>query len=315
MGEFKNDFSFSYSRHQQLKDCPRQYYWRRYGYWDGWKDKTDTMRKRAWLLKRLSSPQIHMGNVLHDMIAKDIESLKAGKDLGASTVLLEIQAAIVKGYEESAQLAFLDPKNKTAVTFTGDYYPSMNRWLKPPEECMDESSMMYMNWYNSKLRAFLKKNPRHIKRVEVLEDMEVMRVKVYVKMDLLMSSRKISHLIVDFKTGKRSKEHPDQLALYGMYLHRQLGVPLDQIGFQLVYLREGSDITEDMPSFTMADFERASERILAEVVEEQAYLQGSVKDNIAKPISAFPQNKGDACRFCVYRELCEVEKGINDNGF
>jgi len=313
VADLKNHFSFSFSRHADLKECPRRYYWRRYGYWNGWKDNASKESTKAWKLKRLSSPQILMGNVLHDAICKDLTHLKGGNDLGTDKALGYIRREIIKGYDQSNELKFLE--DKTAVTFTGDYYPSMNRWLKPLDEILEASEALFRNYHASRLRAFLKKNPNRIKSMEVLEDMEVMKVKVYVKLDLLMASNRSSHLVVDFKTGKRSEEHPDQLALYGMFLHEKMSVPLNQIGFQMVYLKEGVDVTEDMPQFTKQDFVRTKERILAEVVEEQGYLIGSTKDNIAKPIEEFPMNKGNACRFCVYRELCDVEKGVLDDGF
>lgn len=318
MADFKNEYSFSFSRHAQLKECPRQYYWRRYGYWNGWKKGATREMTKAWRLKNLTSPAMFMGSLVHDEIAKDLENIKrripSGADsIKAESVAYDFDKAISRAYEQSERCAFLE--DKEAVTFAGDYYESMSRWKKDPGELCAEAVSLFMNYYRSGLRGYLKKNPLHIRSVEALESMEVMKVRVYIKMDLLMKSKKVTHLIVDWKTGKRSESYRDQLALYGLYLHN-LGIPLDQIQFATVYLKEGLDIMEEEPRFTEFDLERTRERILREIVEEQELVIGEIKHNVPKPMEVFPMNRGNACRFCNYRELCGIEQGATgEHGF
>lgn len=315
MAGFKNEFSFSFSRHQQLVDCPRQYYWRRYGYWDGWKETAPKSAQRAYRLKNLSSPQMMMGDIVHNIIAGDLRDIRAGKvkQWTPGMVKKEVYARCERGYEQSAKLMFLTDKN--AVTFTGDYYESMNRWLKPLDEIAEKGVECLTNYFRGSLRAYLLKNPGNIHMVEELESCYVDDVKVYVQLDLAMRSRKVSHLVIDWKTGKRSKTHRHQLALYALWLYEERGVPLHQIQTGLVYLAEGVDVMEEHPRFTEDELQDVRDRIHEEVAQEKTYLQGSVKENVPQPITAFPMNRGEACRFCVYRELCDVERGVTDETF
>lgn len=315
MAGFQNEFSFSFSRHAQLQECPRQYYWRRYGYWNGWKESAPKSAQRAYRLKNLSSPEMHMGNVVHNFIAEDLRRIRAGnpRKMSPGQVNDLVHREVERGYEQSSQLAFLQDKN--AVTFAGDFYESMNRWLKPPEQMIEKGQLCVRNYLSSPIRAYLLRNPQFIHMVEDLKDCTVANVKVYVQMDLVMRSKKVSHFVVDWKTGKRSKTHRHQLALYALYLHDELGVPLHQIQTGLLYLAEGPDEMEEHPRFSGLEIEDVRARIKEEVAQEVELLDGPVSRNVPKPITSFPMNKGSACKFCVYRELCDVEKSVLDETF
>lgn len=315
MTDFKNEISYSFTREQSLLECPRQYYWRRYGYWNGWQSSATREQTLAWKLKRLSGPPLLMGDVLHKAIASDLENLKRGANVDKRFTLKQISDQIKSGYRQSNERAFL--YSKEGVTFLGDYYDSCRRFIKPQHEVEDEALRQYSNWYKSKLREVLRTNPENIVSVEVMENYLVHGVPVYVVLDLVAKTKAAECVIFDWKTGKRDDSYSEQLALYAYYMHKVKGYPLKEIRMVNVYLKEGSDVNYGHPQFSAnllnSTIRRVEEGIkrLAEYLEPQGTLEATVKANIPKPMENFVpvlNNKGP-CRFCNYRELCGLEEG------
>jgi putative transposase len=68
MAELKNEFSWSKTRDEVFKTCPRQYWFAYYGYWNGWLDKVQERTRQIYILKNLKNRQIvgwSMGETLN----------------------------------------------------------------------------------------------------------------------------------------------------------------------------------------------------------------------------------------------------------
>ena len=56
MADFKNEFSWSYSRDNLFQECKREYYYNYYGSWGGWeKNKADEITRTLYVLKNLQN--------------------------------------------------------------------------------------------------------------------------------------------------------------------------------------------------------------------------------------------------------------------
>ncbi|MBU1700874.1 MAG: PD-(D/E)XK nuclease family protein, partial [Candidatus Eisenbacteria bacterium] len=54
----KNTFSWSHSRKRLFDDCPRAYYFRYYGSWEGWLHDAPPLARALYILKQLKSRQM-----------------------------------------------------------------------------------------------------------------------------------------------------------------------------------------------------------------------------------------------------------------
>lgn len=99
MTQIKNIFSFSHSRRDQLKSCPRKYFFQYYLHWEGWLVRktiakslddlfgdeyvTDlSMRKKiAYTYKKSTGFYLYIGNAFHSQLEKLLKMMKEGKVL------------------------------------------------------------------------------------------------------------------------------------------------------------------------------------------------------------------------------------------
>jgi len=78
MTELKNEFSWSKTRDEVFKACPRQYWFAYYGYWNGWLDNAPGRTRQIYVLKvyniRHTSPSLFSNprNVPNEMCGNKI---------------------------------------------------------------------------------------------------------------------------------------------------------------------------------------------------------------------------------------------------
>ena len=51
MTELKNEFSWSKTRDEIFRTCPRQYWFAYYGYWNGWHENASERTRKIYILK------------------------------------------------------------------------------------------------------------------------------------------------------------------------------------------------------------------------------------------------------------------------
>jgi hypothetical protein len=78
MSEIKNEFSWSKSRDEVFRACPRQYYFNYYGYWGGWEKGALERTRQIYIPKNLKNPYMWAGEKVHDCIKHTLRSLQRG---------------------------------------------------------------------------------------------------------------------------------------------------------------------------------------------------------------------------------------------
>ena len=78
MAEFKNEFSWSKTRDEVFRTCPRQYWFAYYGYWNGWLEDVSQRTRQIYVLKNLKSRQIWAGEKVHECIQRSLNNLRRG---------------------------------------------------------------------------------------------------------------------------------------------------------------------------------------------------------------------------------------------
>ena len=68
LGELKNEFSWSFSRANRYRHCPRAYYYHYYAAWEGWREESPPPIQRAYLLKNLTDLPRWTGTLVHETL-------------------------------------------------------------------------------------------------------------------------------------------------------------------------------------------------------------------------------------------------------
>ena len=67
MATFKNEFSWSKTRDEIFKTCPRQYWFAYYGFWNGWLKDAPERTRQIYVLKNLKNRQTWAGEKIHQL--------------------------------------------------------------------------------------------------------------------------------------------------------------------------------------------------------------------------------------------------------
>jgi len=78
MTELKNEFSWSKTRDEVFKTCPRQYWFADYGFWNGWLDKVPERTRQIYILKNLKNRQMWAGEKVHECIQRSLNNIRTG---------------------------------------------------------------------------------------------------------------------------------------------------------------------------------------------------------------------------------------------
>ncbi len=68
MTTIKNEFSWSKTRDETFKTCPRQYWFAYYGFWNGWLEDAPERTRQIYVLKNLKN-RLKPGREKKSMIA------------------------------------------------------------------------------------------------------------------------------------------------------------------------------------------------------------------------------------------------------
>lgn len=125
---------------------------------------------------------------------------------------------------------------------------------------------------------------------------------VYTRPDLVLRDERDGVTIVDWKTGRPGDGDVLQLGIYGLFVQQNLGD--DECRGRIVYLLDGSSVTEELDAGTL---DEARERVAAGLAELAEYAADRTT-NEPRPREAFALAEDRrACRACNYFELCEDE--------
>ena len=76
--EIKNEFSWSKTRDEVFRTCPRQYWFAYYAYWKGWLEDAPVRTREIYVLKNLKTRQIWTGEKVHECIERSLSNIRRG---------------------------------------------------------------------------------------------------------------------------------------------------------------------------------------------------------------------------------------------
>jgi hypothetical protein len=305
--EIKNEFAWSWSRHEMLYQCARKIYWQYYGSWGGWLRDAPKDAALSYRLKQIKSVAMLVGSTLHEVVSERLKMrTDAAEPVPARQIQDEIERRVLKRLRESHNRDWErrgNPK-RYAILFEDYYGPGLeDRERDDALALIRECSAGFESSVYAK-RAFAV--PKKRLRIIDPSDFEEMKIRiddvlVYAAPDLVVEDDEGTLHIVDWKTGRTGKADVAQLAVYGLYVTEKLGAPLERITAHLVYLRTGDVEKHDHLRQGVAEARRKISTYTADVRSRLT----DVENNVAGDIARFPMTDDRAlCRRCVFQEIC-----------
>lgn len=297
------EWSWSKSRDDVFKECPRMYYYHYYASHNGWLRDSDEFTKTVYRLKQIKNLYLIFGESLHQIAKNSIADYIENKNFPDKEALINT----IRG---NLNTAYRDSKNKSSWIFSPKkqtmlhemyYYSSL-----PPsrvEEIKRRIDSCVKNFLNSKsFKEII--NGRNIKIIELDENLNYMTLaenKVFAIIDLLFVSDEDKWVVVDWKTGQESDSIEDQLLIYALYVNKMYNIPFEKIELRIEYLLSGETFVMNVDE---TKIEKIKYKIFKSIEEMRSYLINT-ELNIPMPLEEFTAHpESFKCSECNYREIC-----------
>lgn len=300
--EFKNTFSWSVSRDNTLRECPRMYFFSYYGHWGGWNRDADKRTRDIYVLKNLKNRYTWPGQVVHECIARSLQNLSRGIPVLKIEEILRITRTMMReDFRQSRSGRYRENPKTYAGLFEHEY--SVDVTDEEWKATADGVDRCLTNFYGSdQYRALADLAPEHFLEIEEFAAFDFGDTKVRIKLDCV--TREDDRIVVwDWKTGKREKDEgvSPQMACYALYAHDAYGVPVDRVVTRRFDLFRNRVFEDSVTQWSLDDI--------------QTYIEGSIKDmqgllkdregNIADEVNFRKVERRKICLGCNFLKVCQ----------
>lgn len=304
MADFKNKFSWSYSRDNLFKECKREYYYNYYGSWSGWeKNKADEITRTLYVLKNLQNRWQWKGSAVHDEIERILKELvSTGKVTPVEKSKERVTEIMRNDFRSSRQGLYWDKngslRNEPAL-FEHEYRPEIpdQIWKRN----YDEVILCLENFYKSDIIEEISGLPKEV--VCSIESMtgayfSFNTALYYVKLDLAYSIEDTIK-IYDWKTGSGDADKL-QFLIYALYAIEELDFDLDKISVTELNLFE--DYTK-IHTFSDEEVDYGKNYINDSIENMKSFLSDP-EENEAE-MGNFPRTEDrKICELCNFQKIC-----------
>jgi hypothetical protein len=302
LADFKNDFTWSFSRHGVFNACHRKYWLNHYAFWNGWRSDCDPRTRELYIQKNLTTRPMWLGSKVHDAAEYALKTFQESRFVGPDELVSKTLQKAEREVEASKHERYRNnPKHNPGFQ---EHYYGADQSPQSFSEVYVEIERQVRTLYENPIFKRILQVPERIRQIEVLNKTELAGVPVWVKLDVLMEDGHGGLVIVDWKTGRSHGDEKvnDQLGVYGLYARRDLGV--QQIKAVHVDLRGNQfstyQVDEAQLERSEAFVRESAETMLAKLTEP-AENQGQEAD-----FDMLPEGSS-ACSRCRFRRDCGRE--------
>ena len=300
MSELKNDFSWSHSRADCFRRCPRQYFFNYYGSWGGWERNAASRTRAFYVLKQLRNRQMWAGEKVHTCIRQQLELIRHGYEpLAVDVVIEKMLREMREEWRDSGEGLYWDEPKKRCALWEHELEIDLpdEEWKKTVDHALECIRVFHASEIFRKICAL---SGSQWLELENLGRFQIDDFTVFAQLDFALRDD-TGIIIYDWKTGRADKETTrDQLAVYILYAAQKWSAPATEITAREFNLAQNTIHETRLTEIEIAD---AREKILSSA-ETLAALHG-------KPESEFPFVEDEsACRSCNFVKACP--KWIND---
>ncbi len=302
MPEFRNEFSWSKSRHEKFAECRRAYYYQYYGSWGGWEIQAETSIRELYVLKKLSTRWQWAGSLVHDTIRRMLRRARATGQFGPVEEILDATRQRARAqWSTSREKSYWRESSGISGLVEHEYgEPVANaEWKRVYDEVIEGSLRAF---YGSSVLARIRETPaERWLAVDELDSWSFEGTKIWVALDFAFRDQEGRTQILDWKTGKERHVDQTQLGIYALYAQQKWGVLPEQIVGGLVYLAAGAE-----PASV-----NGGALALGQCEQEMRQSIGTMRGVLENPaenrahMEAFPQRENrEACKRCAFRRPC-----------
>ncbi len=298
MGVFENKFSWSKSRDEKFRECPRQYYYHHYGAWGGWDASAPAMTRELYILKNLKSRHMWVGEIVHHMIENALKAYVQTQKMDLEKMLHDMTARMRSEFRESRDKNYRKVK-KAVGLFEHEYDTKIpdSKWV----EIHETAKRCLTNFGNVIFPRLVKPVPvQNWKLIETLQEFDFEGTLIYVKIDFAFIDE-AGLKIVDWKTGKTEDvDNQIQLDCYGLFSRDHFKLPATSI--QTIECNVNI-VKENVHQMIEAKMDFAKHYLRNSIAGMKRVLKDEAK-NIAEEKS-FPFTENEmTCRYCNFKKVC-----------
>jgi hypothetical protein len=271
---WKKNFSWSKSRQGLLDECPLAYYYTYIA-----RHEQDSQAKVINSLLKLKKLHFFKGEVIHASIRSQITQHCVGRPVSLEAAQNLVSMEFNKVFK--AQDTYL------SEAYNG--FPLEGAILKKEQEDALAQIERFFSviWHNYKQLEFL----TH----ERLEHFFLGDIKVWVQPDLVTKNNSGILMISDWKTGSQESARADtdlQLSVYILWASLHFGVPAQDIGAELVFLKTAQAF--------------ATKRSLPQINELKDYILKEARAmlSVNEASSFVPRPRFNLCKGCNFSTIC-----------
>ncbi len=218
MAELKNDFSWSKSREETFRRCPRQYWFHYYGSWGGWDRRAPERTRTIYVLKQLESRQTWMGSTVHNCLRWVLNTWRqTGTPPAEEVTLAHLAKRLQSDYQNSGEGLYWDDPKK----FTGlleHEYDDRDVAEEIWRAVFEKAVACVSAFYHGEVFSHLQTVPRvDWLEIEDLQSFQLDGYKIWVQLDFAHRNGD-GVVIYDWKTGRADATATrEQLASYIFY--------------------------------------------------------------------------------------------------
>lgn len=299
MGSLQNLFSWSKSRDEKFRECPRQYYLHHYGSWGGWDRGAPPRVRELYILKNLKSRHMWIGEIVHHTIENSLKHYQQHQDLPTERCLEELTHRMRLEFRSSRDRKYRETPGKILGLYEHEYESRIpdEKWA----ELHETARRCFTNFANIIFPQRAKRVPaRDWKLIETMQTFDFEGTNVYVKIDFAYEDAE-GLKIVDWKTGKSEDvDNEIQLDCYGLFSRDHFKIPVEKIQTIESNVNTGKETVRGMIEAKM-DF--AKHYIRNSIMGMKKLLADPEKNMAREEDFPFTDNE-QTCRYCPFKKVC-----------
>ena len=301
MSELRNEFSWSKTRDEVFKNCPRQYWFSYYGYWNGWLESAPERTRQIYVLKNLKNRHMWAGEKIHECLQRSLNNIRRGIRVLAVDEIVSITLDQMRAEFRSSKSKnyWKNPKSCGLFEHEYDVEVSDEEW----KEVASNVETCLRNFYASDIYDGLKSHPKEgWLEVEEFSSFDLDHTKINLTIDCAIKEGE-GFYVYDWKTGKSlSEDLSVQLGCYALYALEKWNIPPESLS-----------IIEYNLSFDKSNWFSVTQEEMKGI---KGYINGSIKDmqslltnalnNLPMEEDRFSKIEDERVSFrCNFRKVCQ----------
>ncbi len=301
--EFKNEFSWSVSRDNLFRECPRKYYFNYYGSWGGWRADADEKIRGLYVLKNLINRAMWVGDVVHRCIAVSLKNLSFGIPvLDVENIISITLNGMRQDFRNSRSRLYYQNPKKYRGFFEHEYdmVVSDEEWKTSAERV---ETCLRTFYSSAPFEQFKNMSPGDVLEIEEFNAFTLDDTRINLKLDF--ACREEDRIAVwDWKTGKSAPaDSTIQMASYAWYAGARYNEDPSLITARQFNLLLNKVQEQALPAKSFEElfsYIRGSTRDMRELLDDPA-------DNLASEQRFSKVEKPSICLKCNFLKICKPD--------